>query len=50
MLALISGDMLRLAFGEWATMYKKNKRALLRWRQQSEHHMVTMWKDYAAQV
>jgi len=41
--------MLRLAFVEWATMYKKNKRALLRWKQQSEHHMVSMWKDFTLQ-
>ena len=30
-------------------MYRKNKRALLRWKQQSEHHMMSMWKDFAAQ-
>ena len=48
-LALLSGDLLKLAFGEWASMYKKNKRALLRWKQQSEHHMISMWKDFTAQ-
>ena len=48
-LALISGDMLKLAFSEWAGMYKKNKRAMRRWKLQSEHHMISMWKDFTAQ-
>ena len=48
-LALINGDVLRLSFKEWQGMYRKNKRALLRWKQQSEHHMMTMWKDFTAQ-
>ena len=48
-LALMSGDVLKLAFREWATMYRKNQRALRRWKQQSEHHMVTIWRDFTAQ-
>jgi hypothetical protein len=48
-LALISGDVLRHALLEWANMCRRNKRALRRWKQQSEHHMIVLWKDFAAQ-
>jgi len=45
-LALLGGDLLRSVVWNWSALARKNKRAMIRWKRQSEYEAWRKWREY----